>query len=112
MRNPNFLEFLITLDHFKSVKINNIGLLMMAGLRMIKSQGMASYYWVTVKNMLDNLKMIWFMEGVSFTKMMELSLKVFGKTTTLPLNFELIFHQCNSIQFAIFLLFMIFILSF
>jgi hypothetical protein len=37
------------------------------------------------------------MEGVSFTKMMELSFKVFGKTTTLPLNFELIFHKFNSI---------------
>lgn len=97
MRNPNFLEFLIILDHFKSVKINNIGLLMMVGLKMMKSQGMVSYYWVTVKNMLDNLKTIWFMEGVSFTKMMELSFKVFGKTTTLPLNFELIFHKFNSI---------------
>lgn len=59
--------------------MNNIGPHTMAGSKMMKNLDMDNYYLATTKNMLESLKMIWFMEKVNFTKWMEQSSKDCGK---------------------------------
>lgn len=91
MKSPRLLKVLMITDLLINAKMKNIGLLMMAGFKTTKNLDTGNYCWVTIKNTLESLKMIWFMEEASFIKWMELSSKDCGKIINWFQNFEQFF---------------------